>query len=163
MLNFFASRKLHRQVSEHFRPESVQKVLDEPAVETRKFFSYRIAFIFVFVHADTPQQLNDRIGLVIDAGKERQAIAIDLMGPMVVMGFCNLGFMHSAGPRQRFVDQLHQRHGAAIKIVHGAADGHLGKFGNARRNAFTFTFPSFDEALATLVRLNFGCTEELLP
>ncbi len=65
--------------------------------------------------------------------------------------------------RTELVRHMQQRFGGDIKIVHGAADGHFGSFGSEKRLAYTFTFPQFGTALATLARLEFGQSEELLP
>ena len=135
-------------------------MLDGSPPDSPKVHSGRIEFIFVFIQADTPQQLSERIGLVSEVGIQRNALIDGVLGPMVVKAFGTVGSAHPAGSRQHLVGDLHQRFGTAVKIGHGAADGHFGVFGGRK---YTFTFPRFDEALATLVRLNFGCTEELLP
>jgi hypothetical protein len=164
MFNFFAKRKLIRQFSEYLDPESVRDLLDGRALDTTKIQAGRIEFLFVFVRADSPQQLAERIGLVADAGIEHEAVVHDLIGPMVVMAFGTVGAtQHSPVSRPELVGRLQRQFGADIKIVHGAADGHFGNFGGDRHIAFTFTFPRFDTALATLGRLEFGQTEELLP
>jgi hypothetical protein len=82
---------------------------------------------------------------------------------MAIMAFGTLRQGAPSGSRQRLVSRLHQQFGADIKIVHGAVDGHFGLFGSEKRIAFTFTFPRFDQALATLGRLEFGHTEEFTP
>jgi hypothetical protein len=66
-----------------------------------------------------------------------------------------------SGSRQQLVSHLRQQFGTDIKIVHGAAGGHFGNFGNDRRISYTFTFPRFDTALTTLGNLEFGQTKEL--
>src|SRR5438034_3713735 len=164
MLNFFAKRKLSRQLSEYLDSEAVQKLLDGRALDTPKIQSGRFEFVFVFVRADSPEQLAERIGLVADAGIEHRAVVHNLVGPMVVMAF---GTLRAAQPspmsRTELVSHMQQRFGSDIKIVHGAADGHFGLFGGDTRLSYTFTFPRFDAALATLGRLEFGHTEELMP
>ena len=82
---------------------------------------------------------------------------------MVVMAYGTLRAGEPSGSRQQLVSHLQQQFGAAIKIVHGAALGHFGLFGSEKRVAFTFTFPRFDQALATLGRLEFGRTDEFTP
>ena len=74
MLNFFAKRKLSRQLSEYLDSEAVQKLLDGSALDTPKIQSGRFEFVFVFVRADSPEQLAERIGLVADAGIEHRSI-----------------------------------------------------------------------------------------
>ena len=68
-----------------------------------------------------------------------------------------------SGSRHQLASHLQQQFGSDIKIVHGAADGHFGSFGNEKRFAFTFTFPRFDHALAALGQLEFGRAEEFTP
>jgi hypothetical protein len=63
--------------------------------------------------------------------------------------------------RPELVSELQQRFREEIKIVHGAADGFFGAFGGVAMLSYTFTFPRFDAALATLGRLEFGMTEEI--
>jgi hypothetical protein len=82
---------------------------------------------------------------------------------MVVMAYGTLRPGEPSGSRQQLVGHLQERFGADIKILHGAADGHFGNFGSEKRLAFTFTFPRFDTALATLGRLEFGQAEEFTP
>ena len=162
MLNFFAKRKSEKQLSEYLNPRAVRDVLDGHT-DTAKIHSGRIEFIFALVRADNPEQLAQRIGLIADAGIEHQALVHDLIGPMVVMAFGTLRPGEPSGSRQQLVSHLQQQFGADIKIVYGAADGHYGNFGSEKRLAFTFTFPRFDQALATLGRLEFGRTEEFTP
>src|SRR6266516_545451 len=57
MLNIFAKRKLSRQLSEYLDSEAVQKLLDGSALDTQKIQSGRFEFVFVFVRADSPEQL----------------------------------------------------------------------------------------------------------
>jgi hypothetical protein len=59
------------------------------------------------------------------------------------------------------VNDLQQRWGGMLKIVHGEADGYFGCFGGDRYLSYTFTFPQFEAALAALGRLEFGWVEEL--
>jgi hypothetical protein len=55
---------------------------------------------------------------------------------------------------------MHERLGAEIKILQGAADGHYGLFGGESRLSYTFLVPHFDRMLAVLGRLQFGETKE---
>ena len=49
----------------------------------------------------------------------------------------------------------------AIKIVHGAADGHYGLFGSETQIlSYSFLVPQFDRVLGALSRLDFGQSEE---
>ena len=77
------------------------------------------------------------------------------------MAFGTFPIDEPSGSRQQLVSHLRQQFGIDIKIVHGAADGHFGNFGNDRRIRYTFTFPGFNAALTTLGNLEFGQTEEL--
>ncbi len=163
MLDFFAKRKVRKQLSEYLSPEAVQDVLDGRALDMLKIHSGRIEFIFAFVRADSPEHLAERIGLVADAGIEHNAMVHDLVGPMVVMAYGTLRPGEPSGSREQLVSHLQQQFAADIKIVHGAADGHFGSFGSEKRLAFTFSFLRFDHALATLGRLEFGRTEEFTP
>jgi hypothetical protein len=162
MFNFFANRKLTRQLSELLDPEAVRDLLGERGLDTPKIQAGRIEFVFVLVRADSPEQLAERIGLVADAGVNHHAVVHDLVGPMVVMAFGTLrGAEHLPMSRSELVSHLQQRFSSDIRIVHGVADGHFGLFGGKTRLSYTFTFPRFDAALATLGRLEFGQIEEL--
>ena len=163
MRDFFAKRRVRKQLNEYISPELVRDALEGRALDMPKIHSGLIEFIFVFARAETAQQLAERVGRVADAGIEREAVVHNLIGPMVVMAFGTLRETQSSGSRQQLVSDLQQQFGADIKIVHGATDGHFGSFGNKNRLAFTFTFPHFDRALAALGRLEFGLTEELTP
>jgi hypothetical protein len=162
MLNFFAKRRLEKQLSEYLSPEAVRDVLDG-RTDTAKIHSGRIEFIFAFVRADSPEQLARRIGSVANAGMEHHALVHNLLGPMVVMAYGTLRPGEPSSSRPQLVSHLQQQFGADIKIVHGAADGHFGNFGSEKLLSFTFTFPRFDAALATLGRLEFGRTEDFTP
>ena len=101
--------------------------------------------------AQSPEQVSERTGLVSDAGKQHDAVVHHLVGPMVVMAFETLrAAQHSPTSRAELVTHLQQRFGSDIKIVHGAADGHFGLYGGDTSWSYTFTFPGFDTALATL-------------
>jgi hypothetical protein len=156
-------RKERKQLTEYLSPEAVQEVLEGRNLDATRIKPSRIEFIFTFLRADAPEQLAERIGLVADAGIGHEAVVHDIIGPMVVMAFGTLRPGAPSSPRQRLVSRLQQQFGADIKIVHGAANGHFGLFGSEKRLAFTFTFPRFDHALATLARLEFGRTEEFTP
>jgi hypothetical protein len=163
MFNFFAKRKLTRQLGKWLSPELVQEVLDGRALQTPKIRAGRIEFIFVFVRAESVEQLAERTGAVVDAGMEHEAVVYNVVGPMVVMAFGAHGPPPSPSSRSRLVGRMREKLGTTIKIVHGAEDGHFGLFGSEKFLAFTFTFPGFDHALATLGRLEFGQTEEFTP
>lgn len=164
LTNFFAKRKLRRQLGEYMSPDAVEVIVEGRPLNTPKIHAGRIEFVFVFVQADSPEQLAERIGLVADAGIEHQAVVHDLVGPMVVMAFGTLRAAENLPTsRSELVSHLQQRFASDIRIVHGAAYGHFGLFGGDKRFSYTFTFPRFDTALATLVRLEFGQTEELRP
>ena len=161
---FFAKRKLRRQLGEHISASAVEAVLEGRPFGTANIQSGRIEFVFAFVRAQSPEQLAERIGVVVDAGIEHEAVVHDLVGPMVVMAFGTLrAAERSPTAPAELVSHIQQRFGSDIKIVHGAADGHFGTFGSEKRLAYTFTFPHFDTALTTLGRLEFGQTEELRP
>jgi len=162
MLKFFAKRKLIKELSAYLDPQAVQDLFDGRTPDALQIRSGRIEFVFLFVRADSPQQLGDRIGLVADTGMEHNAVVHNVVGPMVVIAFGTLrAEEYSPTSRTELVSRLRERFGKDIKIVHGAADGHFGPFGSKNYLAFTFTFPQFDTALATLGRLEFGQTEEL--
>jgi hypothetical protein len=163
MLNFFAKRRLEKQLSEYLSPEAVQAVLDDGVLDPPRIHSGRFEFIFAFVRADSPEQLAQRIGRVAETGIEHEATVHDLIGPMVVMAYGTLRRGEPSGSHQQLVSHLQQQFGADIKVVYGTADGHFGAFGSEKHLAFTFTFPRFDQALAALGRLEFGHAEEFTP
>jgi hypothetical protein len=159
----FAKRKQIRQLSKYLGPDLVKVVAEGgPLRASPKIQSGRIEFVFVLVRADSPQELETRIGLVADAGHKHDAIVHSVVGPMVVMAFGTLrSAQHSATSRTKLVSYMQEQFGSDVRIAHGAADGHFGNFGGDRSIHYTFTFPRFDAALAALGRLEFGQTEEL--
>lgn len=164
LTDFFAKRKLRKQLSEYISADVVEALVEGRPLDTPKIQAGRIEFVFVLVRADSPEHLAERIGLVADAGIEHHAVVHDLVGPMVVMAFGTpKAAEHVPMSRSELVSHLQQRFASDLRIVHGAADGHFGLFGGDTRLSYTFTFPRFDTALATLGRLEFGQTEELRP
>ena len=162
LLNFFAKRKLRKQLSKYVTADAVEAIVEGRLFDRSKIQLGWIEFIFVLIRAESPAQLSERIGLVADAGIKHDAVVHDLIGPMVVMAFGTIrAAQHSTTSRTSLVSHLQERFGNDIRIVHGATDGHFGLFGGDARFSFTFTFPRFDAALATLGRLEFGQTEEL--
>ncbi len=159
----FAKRKQIRQLGKYLSPGLVKAAAkggSPPA--SPKIQSGRIEFVFVLLRADKPQQLEARIGLVTDAGYRHDAVVHTVVGPMVVMAFGTLrSARHSATSRTKLVGYMQEQFGSEVRIVHGAADGHFGNFVGDRSIHYTFTFPGFAAALATLGRLEFGQTEEL--
>jgi hypothetical protein len=154
--------KLRKLLSEYVNADGVDALMEGRRLDVPKIQSGRIEFVFVLVRADSPEQLAERIGLVADVGTEHDAVVHTMVGPMVVMAFGTLrAEQHSPTSRSELVSHLQQQFGKDIRIVHGAADGHFGSFGSATRISYSFTFPRFDSALATLGRLEFGQTEEL--
>jgi len=154
--------KLKEKLSEYISADAIEAFMDGRPLNIPKIQAGRIEFIFVLVRAESPEQLSERIGVVAGVGVEHDALVHSMVGPMVIMAFGAFkATQHSPESRAELVNHLHQRFGNDLKIVHGAADGHFGSFGSATRISYSFTFPRFDSALATLGRLEFGQTEEL--
>jgi len=161
--SFKKRRETERTLAGYLSPEAVATVIDG-SLDPRLITPGHIEFVLVFVRADTPAQVGERMGRVADIGLEHGAIAHDLVSSLVVLA-------HGTYPapseqpfsRAALVHALQHRFGSDIKIVHGAASGHYGNFGNATRLSFTFSVPRFDAALATLGGLAFGHTEEFRP
>ena len=163
ILDFIAKRKMRKVLREFVSPEALDQLLESRALDTPKIQPGRIEFVFTFVRAENPEQLAERIGHVTDVGMQNDATIHNIIGPMIVMAYGTGRWGEPSGSREQLVSQLQLRFGGDIKIVHGAADGHFGSFGGEKFLAFTFTFPRFDQALATLGRLEFGAVEEFRP
>jgi hypothetical protein len=164
LTEFFAKRKLRRQLGEYISADAVEAIIEGRPLDTDKIQAGRIEFVFVLVRADSPEQLAERVGVVTEIGLDHDAVIHDLIGPMIVMAFGTLrAVQHSPTSRAELVIHLQQRLGRDLRIVHGAAEGHFGLFGSDNRISFTFTFPHFDKALTALGQLEFGRTQELLP
>lgn len=159
---FFAKRRQKRLFSKLVNADVAKSIVEGKPLPIPKIEFGRIEFVFVWVRADGPEQLQERVELVLDFGYEHKIVVHSVVGPMVVMAFGTLRQVHhTATSRTDFVICLKERLDSNIKIVHGSADGYYGNFGSNRSVHYTFTFPHFDAALAALVRLEFGQTEEL--
>ncbi len=157
----FQRRKVERTLAKYLSPQASSSLLDG-LPDGRSITPGHIELILAFVRGDTPMQIGERMGQVADIGVEHGAIAHDLVSSLVVLAHGT----HPAPSERQFsrtalVNSLRHTFGSNIKIVHGAASGHYGNFGSDTRFSFTFSIPHFDEALATLGRLEFGQTEEI--
>ncbi len=161
--SFIKRRKAERALAKYLSPAAVT-AFGDGRIDTRSLKPGHIEFVLVFVRADTPAQVAERMGRVADIGVEHGAVVHDLVSSLVVLAYGT----HPAPSEQPFsrralVKALQREYGGDIKMVHGAASGHYGNFGSPTRISYTFSIPRFDTTLAVLGRLGFGQTEEFRP
>ncbi len=163
LTNFFAKRKLKRQLAKYIRPDAVASFVDGTYLNAPKRKEGRIEFVMVLVHPDDPERLSQYISQISSTCHKHDAVLFNVAGPLALMAFGTQGEVPD-GPRVRgaLVADLHEQLGNNARIVHGAANAHFGLFGDyARTIHYTFTFNGFESAIANLGQLAFGETREL--
>jgi hypothetical protein len=104
------------------------------------------------------------MGEVAELAIKHDGTAEVLVSSLVVVTFgTRHGRSQPGSLRHTFVEELRQRLGSSLKIVHGMANGHFGNFGGHKRFAYTFLVPKFDAVLGRLGQIEFGTVEELTP
>jgi|ERR1043166_344746 hypothetical protein len=155
---FLERRRVKRVFEKLVDPETVETVLRGGVPPITQG---RIEFVLAFVRAESPTQISERVGRVADLTVEHGAVVFHSVGALVVAAFGTLRQPpSSSGSRASLVQALREQLAGDVKIVHGAADGHYGPFGSAKRISYTFVVPKFDAILGTLSRLEFGQSEE---
>src|SRR4051794_36940704 len=113
---FFAKRRLRKQLSKFLSAEAADSIADG-RIGTPRIQAGRIDFVFVFVRADSTEELADRTGLVSEIGTEHGAVVHALVGPLVTMAFGTLkAAQHQPRSRITLVNHLQQRLGSDARI-----------------------------------------------
>ena len=156
---FLEKRRVRKAFEKLVDPETVETLLREGGVQP-SIKQGRIEFVLAFVRG-SPSQISERMARVADIAVEHGAVVYDLVGGLVVVAFgTHPASSPQSGSRASLVQALRQQLAGDVKIVHGAADGHHGLFGNESRLSYTFLVPQFDAILGALGRLEFGGSEE---
>jgi hypothetical protein len=157
---FLERRRVRRIFGKVVDPSTVESLLRD-GVERQPLKQGRIEFVLAFVRGDSPSRVSERMARVADLAVTHGATVYDLVGGLVIVAFgTHPASSTESGSRSSLVHALREQLVGDIKIVHGAADGHHGLFGNERRLSYTFLVPEFDAILGVLSRLEFGGTEE---
>ncbi|MBI4230617.1 MAG: hypothetical protein HY608_07255 [Planctomycetes bacterium] len=156
-------RDIARIFKQYVSPDAL-KALADGRQDTRSLTPSLVEFILVFVRADTPEQVSELMGRIVDVGAEHGALSHDLVSSLVVLAYgTHPTQSKSSSSRTTLVEALQQQFGSDLKIVHGAVNGHYGNIGSSTRMSFSFIIPRFDVALVALGRLGFGQVEEFEP
>lgn len=162
----------HKEDDEKKRVRSVFARLVSPSVvesllkgelSRPAFAEEQIEFVFAIATGCTPEEVNRHLSLIGELAKEHDAQVNHMLCSLVVIDFRH----HPEGKlacesRRKLVGAIRERLGDKVKAVHGAAIGHSGLFGSEKHiMSYTFIFPGFEAAIATLVRLKFGEIEGL--
>jgi hypothetical protein len=152
-------RKIRREFGKLVDHKSLDVLRKD--LSSRPIRSGRIDFVLVFVRGESPAQISERVAQVTDLAVNHGAMVYDIVSALVIVAFgTHATSPPGSGDRSSLVHAMHERLGAEIKILHGAADGHHGIFGGESRLSYTFLVPHFDRMLAALGRLQFGETKE---
>ncbi|MEQ2009285.1 MAG: hypothetical protein ABMA26_21090 [Limisphaerales bacterium] len=157
-------KKRLRSVFGHLVSPSVVESLLKGELSLPPFTEEQLEFIIAIVVGGTPEEMNRYFSLIGELAREHDAQVNAMTCSLVVIHFWH----HPEGKlacesRRKLVGAIHEKLGDKVKVVHGAAKGHYGLYGSEKHiMSFTFTFPGFEAAIATLARLKFGEMEELI-
>lgn len=156
-------QRRERGLVERLTPPRLVEWLVENAVSVPPFSEKELEFIIAMVAGNTPEEANRHLSLLGELAKERDAQTIAMACSLVVIDFREIAENSQAREsRRKLVAAIRERLCGNVKAVHGSAKGHYGYFGSKQHIlAYTFIFPGFEAAIATLARLKFGEIEEL--
>ncbi len=161
MIRAFLERRRIRRVFEKLVDPEIVEALLRGGVANQPIKHGRIEFVLAFVRGESPSQVSESMGRVAGLAVQQGSMVYDLVGGLVIVAFgTHPASPTESGSRASLVHALREQLAGDIKIVHGAADGHHGLFGNERRLSYTFVVPQFDAILGALSRLEFGESEE---
>jgi hypothetical protein len=160
---YLAQRKTRKVLGKYVAPDALKAILRDDGEKPPAFTAARIDYVLVFVRGNTPEDISQRIGRVAEVAMSHDGFVNDMVCELVVITFGTFPASSSTvGKRAALVDQLGGELSSHLKIIHGAADGHYGLIGSARRKAYSFLLPHFDAILGRLSRLEFGQIEEFV-
>lgn len=158
--DFLERRRIRRTIENLVDTVTVEALLrDDERLQPIK--PAHIELVIGFVRGDDPTQVSERVGKIAVLAVQHGATVHGVVAALVIVAFG----VHPASPagsgsRASLIAALSEQFRGDIKIVHGAADGSYGLFGNERRLSDTFLVPQFDQILGMLSRLQFGAIEE---
>src|ERR1041385_8621843 len=160
--SFFEKRRVRKALGRYVRPEAIETILRGDGVEGQPFAAARIEFVLAFVDGKVPEEISEQVGRVVGVAISHDGVVHDIIGALVVIAFGTLrGSSVTVSNRSVLVEHLSRDLSSHVKIVHGAAEGYCGLFGNKQRMAYSFVLPGFDAVLGSLSSLEFGQIEEL--
>lgn len=158
---FMQKRKARRALERLINPKTVESLLSENA-NVAGIKQGRIEFVVAFVGGPEPAQVSDGISKFTDLAIQHGATVHHIIGALVIVAFgAGPAAPRNSGDRASLVAAVREGLGTHIKLVHGAADGHYGLFGDETRMSYTFLVPQFDQMLGILSRLPLGAVEEV--
>ncbi|MFM8471143.1 MAG: hypothetical protein ACKODH_14475 [Limisphaerales bacterium] len=157
-------KKRVRSVFEHLVSPKVVNELLKGDLSLPPITEAQLEFVFAIVGGSTPEEVNRHLSLVGELTREHDGQVNTMACSLVVIDFrCHPEGKLASESRRKLVGALREKLGNKVKAVHGAAKGHYGLYGSEKHvMAYTFTFPEFEAAIATLARLKFGEIEELI-
>lgn len=159
---FIEKRKTKRALDKLLSLENVENVLRD-GIGPMQYRRGRIEFVVIFIRGDSADEISKRISHVSGLTRVHGAMIDHIVGALVTVTFgVPPALAPEPGARLRLVQSLQQELAGDIKIVHGAANGHYGIFGE-NPYSYTFLVPQFDQVLGKLSRLQFGEVDEFTP
>ena len=158
---FIEKRKARRALDKLLSLENVENVLRDGIGPTQHRRG-RIEFVVIFIRGQSPDEISKRISHVSGLARVHGAMIDHIVGALVTVTFGVPPALAEPGAHLRLVQSLQQELGGDIKIVHGAANGHYGIFGE-NPYSYTFLVPQFDQVLGKLSQLEFGEATEFMP
>jgi len=120
-----------------------------------------IEFVLVSVRFETPEQISEMIGRVIEICSRHQAFVDGVSGSVVVAAFgVQPHATRKPGAAVDLVAELIGELRADVKIVHGSGPGFYGCLGSGKSLRFSFVLRGFDSSLALLDKTEFGTMQE---
>jgi hypothetical protein len=158
---FLERRKVNKTFQKLVDPGTVESLLRDVS-QHQQLKQGRIEFVLAFVRGESPAQVSGRVDRVVELSVAHGAVVHAFVGALVIVAFgTHPASSPEPGSRSSLVQALREKLAGDVKVVHGAANGHYGLFGETRMS-YTFLVPQFDRILGTLSRLQFGDTEEFM-
>ena len=163
--DYFEMRKMRQLFGRYLPDDTVEKILNEGQSGSGKMKPAKIEFVFILLRDDvSAEDLSKQVGIATTLCLDFEATVSDICGPLVIAVFNFPRLVPEASEKRLILARkIRAELGERVKLVHGSAQAQTGNFGADPRCTFSFTFPGFGKALATLTQLDFGEISEFKP
>jgi hypothetical protein len=156
-------RRVKKTFGNLVEPEVVDRLLDGKS-PAPSLTASDIEFVLVSVRFETPRQVSEMIGRVVEICSRHQASVDGVSGSIVVAAF---GVQPHAttkpGAAVDLASELIRDLGPDVRIVHGSGPGFHGCLGSGKSLRFSFILRGFDSSLALLDKTEFGTMQKFKP
>lgn len=121
------------------------------------FRPVHVQYMVVAVTGDAPEQVAERIALVVDLAMMHDAYIDTLFSSIVVLAYGIFPKRQQPGHDiAGLTVALHEALGPHVKAIYGETDGHFGLIGGQNRVAYSFIVPDFTSVFGKLAAIPFG-------